>query len=256
MVKREELEQMIKEKIVLIGDTGKGKTYTAVKISEFVASHGKDVVYIDPEYGSQRELELLSDEVLERINLKVTPGWLETKKAIESNDGCFLKVLDGLSEVFEQMKYWLQNRFILQGYYVAGDTDKEIRHKETFVLPFTAYPKVYDALRQSVRLLCNKQKPHVICTMHLLGETAARLRLSEDIYRKFDTMIRVRRDVAEVKDTTTGDAINRYVYDALLHKHRGRPITAVARMSDHVKAMKKLFAKRMGVEYVEEETNN
>ena len=248
---------MIKEKILLIGDSGAGKTFTSVKVAELCVQNGKDVVFIDPEYGSERELELLSDEVLEHIELKVTPTWLETKKAIETEDECFLKVLDGLSEIFEQAKYHLQDRFLLQGYYVAGDVEKKIKHKETFVLPFTAYPKVYDALRRSVRLLCMRQKPHVICTMHLLGESksGARERLGSDIYRKFDTMIELSQDIVEEQDSIGQGTIKKYAYEGLLKKHRGRPITSRAILADHVKQMKKLFARRMGVEWKEEDAN-
>jgi len=238
LVKREELEQMIKEKILLIGDSGTGKTYTSVKVAEFVAEAGRKVVYIDPDVGAERELELLSDEALENIELKVTTDWLSTKHAIMSEDACFLKVLDGLGSVFEQAKVYLVDRFLAQRYYVVGDKELEIKHKETFTLPWASYPKVYDDVRMAVHNLCIKQKPHVICTMHAWGESEARQRLTEDIYRKFDTVIDLRR-------TPVSQPLPGIVYDAVLRKHRGRPITAKAVLEKHVEQLRKLFGRRM-----------
>lgn len=252
MVKRSELEAKIKEKILLIGDSGKGKTYSAVKVAKYVAEQGKKVVFIDPEYGCEREMEQLSDAVLENIELRVTPNWLDTKAALEKSDSdCFLKVLDGLGDIFEQNMNYLGERFLNQGYYVAGDSEKEIKHKETFVFPWSAYPKVYDTVRKVTRLLCITQTPHIICTMHSLGEAETRQRLTEDIYRKFDTTITLRCELVEETDKVTQKPISKFEYQAILSKHRGRPITAIARLDNHVGQLQKLFAKRIGVEYVE-----
>ena len=252
MVKRSELENKIKEKILLIGDSATGKTYTVAKVAGYVAGNGKKVVLIDPEYGAERELELLPDDILENIELRVTPDWLKTKEALEKPDAdCFLKMLDGLGDVFEQSMTYLNERFLGQGYYSAGDAEKEIKHKETFVFPWSAYPKVYDDVRKTVRMLCLKQAPHIICTMHSFGEAETRQRLTEDIYRKFDTTITLRREIVDYTDTVTREQTKKFEYQAILNKHRGKPITAFAMLKDHVGQLNKLFAKRMGMDYVE-----
>lgn len=242
MVKREALEQKIKEKVLLIGETGSGKTYTATKVAEWVASHGRQVVFIDPEFGAERELELLSDEVLENIELKVCPEWGSFKKAVESEDACFLKVVDGLSEAFVATKFFLEDRYISHGKYMVGESEIEIKDREVFTLPWQAYAKVYDVIRKVCHTLV-KQAPHIIVTMHSFGETKTKEKLETDVFRKFDTILELRRRVA-----TTGTSL---VYDGVLKKHRGRPFVAYYVMGDYVEQLKKLFAKRMGVEYVE-----
>lgn len=244
MVRREELEQKIKEKILLIGDTAAGKTFTAVKVAEFLARYGKQVVFIDPERGAERELELLGDEVLQNIVLKDTPEWEDFKKAIWSNDNCFLKIVDGLSEAFVGSKVWLEDRYISHGKYMVGESEVEIKDREIFTLPWQGYPKVYDTIRKICHELV-KQSPHILVTMHSFGTTATKEKLEEDVFRKFDTIMELRRKL----DTTQ----TKLVYDAVLKKHRGRQFIAYLSFGNCVDKLNGLFAKRMGVEYKEEE---
>ena len=240
MVTRSELEAKIKEKLLFIGDTGTGKTFTAVKVAEHVIkTSGKKVVLIDPEHGSERELELLDDDVLEMIDLKSTTTWTDYLGAVMKNDPCYLKIVDGLSECFELSKGHLEDRFVARGYYTTRDEHtKKIDDKELFILPYTVYSKVYDMLRRMCRSLV-QQSSHVICTMHDLGsDREARVRLSEDIYRKFDTIM-------EMRKTPKDDGGLKY--DAVLKKHRGRPFHAFYILEDHITQLKNLFDRRMGV---------
>lgn len=243
MVKREELKQKVKEKVLLVGDSGTGKTFTCVKVAEFVASHGKQVVFIDNERGAERELELLGDEVLENIELKDTPDWGKMREAIVEEKACYLKVVDGLSAVFSATKFWLEDRYVSHGKYMVGESEIEIKDRQVFSLPWQAYSKVYDALRKACHVLV-KQSPHIIVTMSSFGKTETKERLEEDIYRKFDTVMLLRK-------TQVSMPVPSIKYDAVLRKHRGRPFVAHAVVGDHVEQLKKLFARRMGVEYVE-----
>jgi len=240
MVKREELLSKIKEKILLIGDTGVGKTYTAVRIAEYVASHGKPVVFIDPERGAERELELLDDNALEHIELRDCPDWESLKRAIWSrDDGAFLKILDGLSEAFIASRLWLEDRYIAHGKYMVGEAEVEIKDREVFTLPWQGYPKVYDAIRKICHELV-RQRPHILVTMHSFGTTATKESLEADVFRKFDTILELRRRVSQ-----TPPAI---VYDAVLKKHRGRPFEAYVAFSGYVDKLIKLFGRRLGEE--------
>ena len=239
LVKKSELRTKIKEKILLVGDTGVGKTYTCVKVAEFVAGHGKKVVYIDTERGAGRELETLSDEVLENITYVDAPEWDSLERAIFRNDSCFLKILDGISEVFVASKFWLEDRFISKGKYQVGESEIEITDREVFTLPWQSYSKVYDFVRRSCHELV-KQSPHIIVTTHSFGTTATKEGLERDIYRKFDTILELRR--------TSKSAPPSLVYDAVLKKHRGRPFEAFYIMPNYIEQLKKLFARRMGID--------
>lgn len=243
MVKRTELEAKIKEKILLMGDSGVGKTYTCTKIAKLVAGAGKKVVYIDPEYGAERELEGLTDAELEMIELKIVPRWEMIKPAIEANDDCFLKIVDGISEVFDASMHYLEQRFLAQGKYVVGDKEQVIHDKETFVLPFVSYPKVYE----DVKIACTKlieQKPHILCTAHPFGSSDARQRLAESIYRRFDTVL-------DLRIQTTSIPVPSSSYVALCKKHRGAKVGGGAVVKDHVTQLENLFKKRLGIEVKE-----
>lgn len=246
MVKRSELEAMIKEKILLVADSGAGKTYTATKIAELVAETGRKVTFIDPEYGAERELELLSDEVLENITLKITPNWERMKIAIEANDSCFLKIVDGLTEVFEGVKRFLEAKYMARGKYILGDKEMTILDPSVFILPWAAYPKVYTEVLTSCRKLV-EQKPHIIVTMHQLGDSNAQRRLTERVYRRFDTVLILKKQSAVLP-------IPSVAYMAQCRKHRGASLTGLALVKDHIGQLKGLFDKRMGIkEEVEDE---
>lgn len=244
MVKRSELEAKIKEKILLTGGTGVGKTFTSVRIAEHVVKAGKSVVYVDPEFGCERELELLSDEVLDKIDLKITPEWKGFKYEVLKDQRCFLKIVDGLSEAYSLAKFFLIDRFVRTGKYMIGESEKEIKDKDTFTLPWESYPKVYDGLREICQALM-KQRSHMICTMHLFEETKTKKKLEEDIFRKFDTVI----DLSKTLDMTSGDL----TYGAHLIKHRGKGIAGRAILRDHVGQLRTLFNKRLGIVEEEEE---
>jgi len=236
MVKKEELMKKIKEKILLRGQTGVGKTYTAVRLAEFVASRGYKVVYIDPEWGAERELELLDDEVLENIELRIVPEWKSFKYECLKNDTCFLKVVDGLSEGFELALRFLEERYERLGYYVVQDKEIQIRDRDSFVLPYMAYPKVYSGVKEIVHNLV-KHSYHIICTAHPFKETATQQALEQAIFRKFDTIIDL-----EKRESMTPPSIE---YVAFLKKHRGKAITSYAMLEDHIGQLKKLFERRM-----------
>jgi len=248
MVRRDELESKIKEKVLLVGDAGSGKTYTAVQVAKLVAENGKKVVLIDPEYGAERELELLPDAVLENINLKITPRWEMLKTAIESNDDCFLKILDGVTEVFESVKHYVEQRILAQGKYVVGNASIEITDRETFVLPYVMYPKVYSEVQATCRKLV-EQKPHMICTAHPFGDSETRKRLEESVYRSFDTILSLKVQSAALPVPSVS-------YMALCRKHRGKSLTGLSMVKDHVGQLESLFKKRMGIEEVKEEVKS
>ena len=154
MVKKEEIEKLIKEKILLVGEAGSGKTYNAVEIAGYLSEKGQKVMYIDPEFGAERELLKLTDAQLENIELKVCPEWVQFKEVISEDTDCYIKIIDGLSEALELFRRYLESKFIAQGFYLVGDKEFEIKDPDTFMLPWNTYPKVYDETRGVVyRLL-------------------------------------------------------------------------------------------------------
>ena len=214
MVKKEEIEKLTKEKILLIGEAGSGKTYNTVQIAGYLSEKGQKVVYVDPEYGAERELLKLTDAQLENIDLKVCPEWIEFRDAIcEEDAGCYIKIIDGLSEAIELFRRYLISKFISQGFYIAGDKEYDIKDIDTFMLPWNSYPKVYDEARNTVYELL-RHSYNILATMHPFKASDTKLELEQSIKRKFDTVIETRR--------SEGDNI---VWYAIVRKNRGREDT-------------------------------
>jgi len=235
MVKREELQKLIKEKILLVGEAGSGKTYTSVKLAEFIASHGYTVIYIDPEYGAERELLNLSDDALDHIELIVAKTWPELKNAIEQNNKCFIKIVDSFSDALEHYKRYLESKFIAQGYYLIGEKEISIKDPDTFKLPWQSYSKLYDAFRDCVFTMLEHDY-HILTTMHPLKGTDTKESLQQDIFRKYDTVIETRR--------AEGDTVKWY---GVVKKNRGREDeTLFVKINDVANTLIKLFEKRLG----------
>lgn len=243
MVKRTELEAKIKEKILLVGNSGTGKTYSCVRVAKLVVGAGKKVVYIDTDLGAERELEGLIDTELENIELKICTRWETIKTAIELNDDCFLKIVDGISSVFDAKLHYLEQRCLAQGKYIVSDKEFTISDKETFVLPYVSYPRIYEDVKSSCNSLI-EQKAHLICTAHPFGESDSRQRLAESIYRKFDTIL-------DLRIQTTSIPVPSSSYVALCKKHRGAKVGGGAVVKDHVTQLENLFKKRLGIEVKE-----
>jgi len=138
MVTREELNRSYKLKIMLKGPTGSGKTFSAVKFAEYVASKGWKVLYLDHEKGADEELRKLDDNILENIirvgfkNYKQIMDALK-KHQEEQKDKLKLTIIDPMYLV-EMTRLSARDAFLEQGYYYLGEKKVEIDNKETFDL--------------------------------------------------------------------------------------------------------------------------
>jgi len=210
MVRKEEIEKLVKEKILLIGEAGTGKTYNAVRVAGYLSERGQKVTYIDPEFGAERELLRLTDAQLENIDLRVCPEWGQFKEAIRERTDCYIKIVDGLSEAIELFRRYLEAKFTAQGFYVVSDKEFEIKDPDTFLLPWASFPKVYDEMKYILYEMLQHDY-QVLATMHPLRASDAKQELEQSIKRKFDTVIEMRR--------SEGDSVNWY---AVVRKNRGR----------------------------------
>ncbi len=207
-MKREDLKKNIKEKMLFEGPTATGKTHTLLIISAIYAIAGKKVLYIDPEGGTDKEkwkvFNKLTDRQLENIELiqatnieiylKYMIGWTEektigTQKTIIQHglDDCDVKICDGLGNEIEQYKTQLSRKFQDQGYYEIGGKQFNIMNKETFVLPYQFYGKLYDQIKESLVVMLN-HKYDIFASIHPLKQTDSQMELQQQIYQKFDSV--------------------------------------------------------------------
>jgi len=248
-MKVESIKKMVKNKVLLKGETGTGKTHCALMVSFLFSERGKRVCYVDPEWGCQKEItELVSsgaigEEHLENIELYVTPKW-KTGSVREVEEGVFiggfvdvferldgdLVVVDSMSELMRIHKDYLEQKFIAQGYYVPRENKVMIKDPDTFTLPFQHYSKIYDDLVGMIyRLMAGRS--HILCTMHPIGDTDSRKKVERDIDRKFDTIIECGVTVSDNKKQWYG----------IVKKNRGKDV--LARIGGVDKKLVEMFEK-------------
>lgn len=138
MVSKEQLKKSHKLKIMLRGNPGTGKSFTGVKISDYVANIGFKVLYLDYERGAVAELLKLDDRVLENIIYENFNNYRTLVNTInkyrnEEKDKLKLIIIDPLPLV-EITRLSARDAFLDQGYYYIGEKKVDIDNKETFDL--------------------------------------------------------------------------------------------------------------------------
>lgn len=213
-MKREDLGANLKEKLLFEGLSGDGKTYTSLLIASIYAMADKKVLIVDPQSGTDRDEErifgLLTDKELENITivdavdikdyLKYMYGFREEKKVGDHTyyDNHYLdydlKICDGISDEITLFKTKLMQKFKEKGYYEIGGKQFNIRDEDTFVLPYQFYSKLYDQVVEALVVMLQHDYD-IICTMHPLRETDAQQYLKQNIYQKFDSVIKFNKSV-------------------------------------------------------------
>lgn len=211
-MKREDFNKNVKEKVLFEGPSGAGKTNISLIITKIYAINKKKILYIDPEHGTDRDLEKkfgnLDDKELSHIEvvnatnidtyIKYMYGWTEDRSVgtqvntIQLGLDYDLKVCDGLGTEIEIYKAKLSQKFQKQGYYEIGGKRFDIINKETFVLPYQFYGKLYDQLKEALVVMLD-HKYDIIATLHPLKQTESQQDLQQSIYQKFDSVIRLNK---------------------------------------------------------------
>jgi len=212
-MQRSELHKSVREKFLYVGKISVGKTYLALLTAKIYAMNGKRVLFIDPEDGTQRELDAgifddLTEEQLSLITiihannvkdyLKWVNGWEEDlsigsqTNIIQHGIDYDLKICDGLLTEMDMYKYALIQKFIKQGFYTIGDKQFKITNPDLFNLPYQLYGKLYDQLRDLLTTMM-EHKYDIICTTHPFKESDAQQMLEQSVYGKFDTVVELNK---------------------------------------------------------------
>jgi len=213
-MRREDFNKNIKEKMLFEGLSGTGKTKLCMTITSIYAMNNKKVLYIDPEKGTDKDAEKsfgnLTDKELENIEmiyatnidtyLKYMFGWTEDKSIgpqiniVQHGLNYDLKICDGLGTEIELYKTKLSRRFQEQGYYEIGGKRFDIINKDTWVLPYQFYGKLYDQLKEALVVMLD-HKYDIIASIHPLKQTEGQQDLQQHIYQKYDSVIRLNKQL-------------------------------------------------------------
>lgn len=256
-MKRSELTENIKEKMLFEGPVATGKTYLCMIATKIYAMNGKKTYYIDPEAGVDKSKEKiwgnLTDEELDRIELiqttniqsflKAMMGWTEEVKVgnqtnqVEHYNDCDLKVIDGLSTELEMYKTELIQKFLKQGYYEIQGTKFNIQTPMTFNLPYQFYGNLYDQLKRALVIMLD-HKYDIIASEHTLRtSTDSQKELQQSIYAKFDSVIELKKELQRGYPRWSAKTI----------KNRGRESTTKSNEMSSVEPIIKYFIKKFGM---------
>ena len=157
------------ERVLLIGHTAHGKTYTTVRIALYVAMKGKKVLYIDNEQGSfdewltLKEQGKLNEKVDKNIILVTPKDFLELKSyALDYQDKVDLIVIDPLSFNVEA-RLTAKQKLLERGKRFIGEAEVEIDDPTTFHLRGFDYQLPNEWQMELVRGLA-KGKVHFVVT--------------------------------------------------------------------------------------------
>lgn len=209
-MKIDEVRKNVKNKLLLTGKTGTGKTHLSLHVAFMFSREGKKVVYIDPEYGTQKEVDSLyssediEDGDIENIDLKVTPTWLEYLDAVENAD-CDLLVLE-MSDAMRLHRRYLENKIKDEGGYIIEKNRIPVKDKETFTLPYNFYPKIYNVAVNTMYHLV-EQPYHFIVTLTPVKGTEAKEEFMNFIMMKADTVIDLEKGIQGNQVQYTGTVV-------------------------------------------------
>lgn len=257
-MKRNELDEDVSEKWLFEGNSGYGKTWILMNICKLYAMAGKKVLFIDPEKGTDKTkkkiFENLKDEELDKITLvkatdidtyiKYMQGWTEEKQAgtqtvyFPHGLDYDVKICDGLTTEIELYKTQLTQKFIKQGFYTIAEKNFTISNKDTFVLPFQFYAKLYDQIKEALVIMLN-HKYDILASMHVLKDTSGQQDLKESIYQKFDTIIKLNK-----MSLSTGNPS----WNATIAKNRGRESPNTSNSVDDVSKFYMYFIKKFALD--------
>ena len=217
-MKRSDLKTNIKEKMLLEGLGGAGKTLLCMKITKLYALNGKKCLYIDVEHGTDREKEKifndLTDSQLENIDIvhatdinslvRAMLGWEEEEQIgsqlikREYYRDYDLKVVDDLTTEIDLYKARLTQKFIKQGKYEIQGTPFRIEDPDTFQLPFNFYAKIYDQLKESLVTMLNHRYDLIVCMHPIRSQKSgdAKEHLRNSIYMKFDSVVSMQKTLS------------------------------------------------------------
>lgn len=228
MVKPKELKEKRKEKIMLKGETGTGKTHTALECAKtFIEEAGGYVFIIDTEDGVRAELKnwyedgYISDETLSNIEIKDVAYWediveinLKDKaRKLEEKHGGLLKIVDLIFPPAKKYaREYARQKYKEQGYYKVGEKKMNIDSKEMFTLDWQQYQVPNQWEYEFGKEALVGSAGHVVATAKgFSSDSDAKKRKKERYEGWFDTII----------DCYTDDSGNRREWWGIVEKNRG-----------------------------------
>ena len=183
-------------KVLLIGETGTGKTYTALSLSKFF-----NCVYLDTENGTELWLKHFNLD-REKFRLLVIDSWSSYKAINSKIPESQLIVLDSLSTLQDHYFDYIQQYVRERKEFPMPTATGVVRLKydsEFIVMPMQLYQLLYDTMINVLDSLIRKAS-NLIVTMHPIEtrqlsidgqiiQSHGRQKFVQSIYRRMDIIL-------------------------------------------------------------------
>ena len=150
-------------KMLMIGESGIGKTHTCVEIAKVIRA-----ALIDVDDGATEIIQKLNADSITRLNGSSYKNFvISLKQALQSD--CDLIIIDSLTELKEVIKRHIKDKILQKGeFYIGGierDEPRKVADRDLFILTWELHPPVYDAIRDIMRII-NSSGKSFIFTYH------------------------------------------------------------------------------------------
>lgn len=197
-------------RVLLIGDTGRGKTVTSLSVSKNFKT-----LYYDVDLGTDLWLQSLGITGKNNIRILKIRDWEDYKKfdlqRLAGKQRPQLVVIDSISELYDKYKDYVQRyvretgKFPMPVATGVVDLTKKGINTEFITLPMQLYALLYDTI-VNVVTAATSYSEHTIITMHPLEtrmvahrpdgsseivHSSAKLGFLQSIYRKVDVIIKL-----------------------------------------------------------------
>jgi len=249
------LRSFAKQKYLLVGDTGTGKTRTAVELAVEFARNGKTVRYIDTEQGATNEFISILEELYgsvekgieelgDRIDYRVAIKPNELIEALKDATKYDLLVLDSYYPlVQDNVRLYVRDLYLAQGYYKIGEKKIPIENPETFTLSGFMYQLANEFEKKIFEKLLESRTNIVFTTKPIPEEKADKRNW---LYGFFDVVLHLYK-------TNSGEHLAKVV------KIRGKRLNealAGKLVKDYAGILKKLLVKAGQLDKKEQGENN
>ena len=209
-------------RVLLVGDTGRGKTLTSLSVAKNFKT-----LYYDVDLGTELWVKSLNIDT-EKVRILPIRDWNDYKKFDLSklaNKRPQLVVIDSLSELYEKYKDYVQSyvretgKFPMPVATGVVDLTKKGINTEFITLPMQLYGLLYDTILNVVTQAASYAE-HTIITMHPLEtrmavqlesgsntviHSSAKLSFLQGIYRKVDVIIKLTKPMVGEVVKSRGD---------------------------------------------------
>ena len=187
-------------KVLMIGESGVGKTHTCVEVSKVIKS-----IIIDVDEGAEPIIQKLNaEETVQKLDGTPYSTFIRSLKQAVQSDAEMI-IIDSLTELKEVIKRHIKEKILQKGEFFIGGVEREspkrIADPDLFVLTWELHPAVYDKIRDIMRFINSAGKSFIVTYHPPVGDKVSQgeAKMLAELKRITDIMVQVTQDNMLIK---------------------------------------------------------